>query len=67
MYSPLGPELARLRIAECLREAERCHRVSQALRERKASRRSEPIGRVALVGLRRAVALTAAVLFRAGH
>ncbi len=67
MYSPFTPELAQLRIEDHLREAERFRQVSQALRKRKAIRRAQAIGGTALVPLRRALALTTAVLFRAGH
>ncbi len=67
MYSPFTPELTQLRIEDHLREAERFRLVSQALRERKAIRRAETIGAAVLVPLRRAVALTAAIVFRAGH
>ena len=67
MYSPVTPELVRVQMEERLREAERFRLVSQALRERKAMRRAETARSVALLPLRRAAALTASLLFRAGH
>ncbi len=55
----MGLMLARMRIDEYRREAERVHRVSQALREREELRQARVLP---AIGWRRLAALAAAVM-----